>query len=211
MEKYILQLGEMTWSKVVVGGLVAAGVYWGLWYNDGSTIEAAISQLNAKQAEAERQLRETKEAMANAEKFEKAIRQNEMQFEKVLEYLPQATNPNELTRLINQQAISSGTRVTETKPQDAVERKDFYEMTKLDFALKGKFSQVVVFLSWLSRIPKLMTFDKLQIKTDAGSQGADGLENPLVELRGVLVGYRYLKDAEGTAGAAAGGAGGAKP
>ena len=110
MEKYILQLGEFTWSKVIVGGLIAAGAYWGLYYDDGSQLETAISSLQGTYTESERQLRETKEAMADAEKFEKAVRQNEVQFDKVLEYLPQEINANELTRLVNQQAQLSGPR-----------------------------------------------------------------------------------------------------
>lgn len=209
MEKYILQLGELTWSKVVIGGIIAAALYWGLYYDDGSTLETAIKTLNQQYSESERQLRETKEAMADAEKFEKAIRQNEVQFEKVLEYLPQEINANELTRLVNQQAQLSGARVQTTKAVELVERKDFYEMTRLEFGLTGSFSQVVAFLSSLTKIQRLLTFDRLKIKTtQAGSDGTTS-----VELNGILVGYRYLKaPPEGTpAPGAAGGANGAAP
>ena len=190
MEKYILQLGEFTWSKVIVGGLIAAGAYWGLYYDDGSNLENAIKGLQGQYTESERQLRETKEAMADAEKFEKAVRQNEVQFEKVLEYLPQEINSNELTRLVNQQAQLSGPRVQSTKAIDSIERKEFYEMTRLDFALQGSFSQVVLFLSSLSKIQRLLTFDKLKIRVNAA--GKDDV--PSVELSGLLVGYRYVKD-----------------
>ena len=51
MEKYILQLGELTWSKVIVGGLIAAGLYWGLYYDDGSTLDASIKTLNQQYTE----------------------------------------------------------------------------------------------------------------------------------------------------------------
>jgi Tfp pilus assembly protein PilO len=135
MEKYILQLGELTWSKVVVGGLIAAGAYWGLQYDDGSSLEEGIKTLQETLVLTERQLRETKEAMADAEKFEKAVRQNEIQFDKVLEYLPQEINANELTRLVNQQAQVSGPRVQTTKALDLIEKKEFYEMTRLEFSL----------------------------------------------------------------------------
>lgn len=207
MDKYILQLGEFTWSKVIIGGLVAAGIYWGLEYDDGSTLEASIQTLQAKYVESERQLRETKEAMADAEKFEKAVRQNEIQFDKVLEYLPQDINANEMTRLVNQQAQLSGPRVQTTKALDNIERKDFYEMTRLEFALQGSFAQVVLFLSSLSKIQRLLTFDRIKIKTATGVTATD---NPPVELSGILVGYRYVKDSADPTGAA-GGVSGKKP
>lgn len=206
MEKYILQLGELTWSKVIVGGLVAAGIYWGLYYDDGSSLEAAITALNTQYTASERQLRETKEAMADAEKFEKAVRQNEVQFDKVLEYLPSDINTNEMTRLVNQQAQLAGPRVVTTTAIETIEKKSFYEMTRLDFALSGTFSQVVLFLSSLSKIQRLLTFDKIKLKIDAGPAG----ESPQVELSGILVAYRYLKDTADPAAAtgtpAAGGA-----
>ncbi len=191
MEKYILQLGEFTWSKVVVGGLIAAGAYWGLYYDDGNVLETSIKTLEASYQESARQLAETKEAMADAEKFEKAVRQNEVQFDKVLEYLPQEINANELTRLVNQQAQLSGPRVQTTKALELIEKKDFYEMTRLDFSISGSFSQVVLFLSSLSKIQRLLTFDKLKIKSSQTS----ATDVPVVELSGVLVGYRYIKDA----------------
>jgi Tfp pilus assembly protein PilO len=196
MEKYILQLGDMTWSKVIIGGLIAAGAYWGLYYDDGSTLETAIQTLNSTYTESERQLRETKDAMADAEKFEKAVRQNEIQFEKVLEYLPQEINANELTRMVNTQAAEATTRVQMTKAIEVVEKKDFYEMTRLEFSLQGTFSGVVGFLSLISKIPRLLTFDKLQIK-----MLRSGEDIPSVELSGVLVGYRYLKEVDPAAAA----------
>lgn len=205
MEKYILQLGELTWGKVIVAGFIVAGVYWGLYYDDGATLEDSIRSLGNQYTESERQLRETKEAMADAEKFEKAVRQNEVQFEKVLEYLPQEINTNEMTRLVNQQAQLAGPRVVSTKAIETIERKSFYEMTRLDFALSGSFSQVVLFLSSLSKIQRLLTFDKLKIKLNPGARPDD---IPQVELSGILVGYRYLKDANPTAGAADGAAAG---
>lgn len=202
MEKYILQLGELTWSKVVVAGLIAAGVYWGLYYDDGSKFENEISNLTAQYTESERQLRETKDAMADAEKFEKAVRQNELQFEKVLAYLPQEINANELTRLVNQQAQLSGTRVQSTKAIDLVEKKEFYEMVRLEFALQGTFAQVVSFLSSLSKIERLLTFDKLNLKVNRSTAE----DVPTVELAGTLVAYRYLKEAATVDGKPAGGA-----
>jgi len=202
VEKYILQVGELTWSKVIVAGMIAAGVYWGLYYDDGSKIEQEISTFTAQYTESERQLRETKDAMADAEKFEKAVRQNEVQFEKVLAYLPQEINANELTRLVNQQAQLSGARVQATKAIDLIEKKDFYEMVRLEFALQGTFSQGVSFLSSLSKTERLLTFDKLTLKVSRSVAE----EVPIVELAGTLVAYRYLKEAVAADGTAAGSA-----
>lgn len=196
MQQYILQLGEMTWSKVIIGGLIALGAYWGLYYDNGEKLETEIQQLTDRLAESERQLRETKEAMANTERFEKLVRQNEIQFEKVMEYLPQDTNSNELTRLVNQVSQLSGARVKETQPTNVAERKDFYEMTRIKVDLQGSFSQVVLFLSSLSKVQRLLTFDSLEIITSEGRGNVGEGETPELNLVATMVGYRYLKDHE---------------
>jgi Tfp pilus assembly protein PilO len=204
MEKYILQLGELTWSKVIAGGFIAAGLYWSLYYDDGSALETSIQALQAQYTEAEKNLQETRQAMADTEKFEKEVRNNEVQFEKVLEYLPQEMNSNELTRMINEIVAQTGTRLLETKPQLNVERKDFYEITRIDLNIEGRFVGVVTFLSALSRVPKLLTFDQIEVKVNPSASTGSLDEAPNVELSGTLVGYRYLKDLDPAAEAAAG-------
>lgn len=211
MQQYILQFGELTWSKVVVGGLIALGLYWGLYYDDGQRLETELQQLTTRLTESERQLRETKAAMADAERFEKLVRQNEIRFEKVMEYLPQETNANELTRLVNQVSQVTGARVKATQPMNGPERKDFYEMTRIKVELEGSFSQVVLFLSSLSKIPKLLTFDNLEIKIAENALVTEG-ESPPVALVATMAGYRYLKEQEKSGDSSrAGGAGAAKP
>lgn len=196
MEKYILQLGELTWSKVVAGGILAAALYWSLYYDDGSALEASIQALQTQYTEAEKNLQETRQAMADTEKFEKEVRNNEIQFEKVLEYLPQEMNSNELTRMINEIVAQTGTRLLETKPQLNVERKEFYEITRIELKIEGRFVGVVTFLSALSRVPKLLTFDKIEVNVKSAGNTGSLDDAPSVELSGTLVGYRYLKEIE---------------
>ncbi len=197
MEKYILQLGELTWSKVIAAGILAAAAYWGLYYDNGVALEASIQALQAQYTEAEKNLQETRQAMADTEKFEKEVRNNEVQFEKVLEYLPQEMNSNELTRLINEIASQTDTRLLQTQPQPNVERKEFYEITRIELGIEGRFVSVVTFLSALSRVPKLLTFDKVEVKVKPSTAVVASLDEATpVQLSGVLVGYRYLKDAE---------------
>jgi type IV pilus assembly protein PilO len=204
VEKYILQLGELTWSKVVASGLVALGLYWFLYYDDGSNIEATIQGLQVQLVEAEKNLAATKQAMADTVKFEKEVSNNEKQFDKVKDYMPADMNANELTRLVSQWAGEAGAKVNSTKPKLEIEKKEFYETIRLDFTVAGRFEQLVTFLASLSAVPKLLTFDEIQVTTVSGLAKAD--EAPTIEMKGTLVGYRYLQDV--TVDAATGGVSG---
>lgn len=191
-QRFFLTIAELTWSKVFGVGLIVVASYYFTIYDDGKDVSHQLSVSSQRATDAERRLKETKEAMADTEAFEKALRQNEIQFEKVLEYLPQDTNANELTRMVSSVAQQSQVRVKSTTPVAAIERKDFYEMTRIDMGVQGKFSELVSFLSSLSRIPRLMTFDKLDLVIET-SGAAEG-QVPEVNLTATLAGYRYLKD-----------------
>lgn len=204
MEKYILQIGELTWSKVVAFGMVALALYWFLYYDDGSNIEATIRSLQVQLVDAEKNLADTKQAMADTVKFEKEVSNNEKQFEKVKEYMPSDMNANELTRLVSQWAGEAGAKVNSTKPKLEIEKKEFYEIIRLDFAISGRFEQLVTFLASLSAVPKLLTFDEIEVTTVSAGASVD--EAPTIEMKGTLVGYRYLQDV--TVDAATGGVSG---
>lgn len=193
MEKYILQLGELTWSKVVVFGMAALAAYWFLYYDDGSGVETTIRSLQAQLSEAEKNLADTKQAMADTVKFEKEVSNNEKQFEKVKEYMPADMNANELTQMVSRMASEAGAKVNSTKPKLEVEKKEFYEVIRLEFAITGRFEQLVTFLASLSAVPKLLTFDEIEV-VNSGVRGTDIEEAPMIEMKGTLVAYRYLQD-----------------
>ncbi len=192
MEKYILQLGELTWSKVVVLGLCAFAAYWFLVFDDGTKVDAAIRDLKVKLTESEKNLADTKQAMADTVKFEKEVSNNEKQFEKVKQFLPADMSANELQRIVSQWAGEAGAKVNSTKPKLVTEKKEFYELVRLEFSITGKFEQIVTFLAALSGVNKLLTFDEIQVVTFGSPTSVD--EAPSVELKGVVVGYRYLPD-----------------
>ena len=187
--QYILTLGEMSYGKVAMWGVALCIVYAFTYFDDGTEIVKQISEANSQLEAGQRNLAETKEAMADAERFERAITQNKEQFKKVLEYLPSDIDANDLTRIVSQQSQLTNSRVLRTEPEGIPEKKDFYEMIRLKFELQGTFSQVVAYLSAISKVQKLLTFEGLKIEMGDGSDP----ETPTVKLVGVIVAYRYLQ------------------
>jgi Tfp pilus assembly protein PilO len=184
---YILSLGEMSYAKVATWGIAMCVVYFFTYFDDGTSLVAQISETNAQLEKAQKNLAETKEAMADAERFEKLITQNKEEFKKVLEYLPSDIGATDLTQIVFK--LSARTNASpSTQPLGLPENKVFYEMIRLSFELKGTFSQVVAFLSSISKEQKLLTFEGIKIQMN---EGADP-ENPSVMLSGIVVGYRYL-------------------
>lgn len=194
MEKYLIQLGEMQWGKVFLASLVLAALYHFGVPGEEEILRTQISQLEADLAAKRQVLQDTKDAMASAEKFEKAVRDSEAKFQGVLKYLPTESSNIGLTSLLNERARSSETRLLELKPTNSIDRKDFYETVKLNLKLSGTFEQLMRFMSGLTRAERLLTFENLKISAVEAQTVQPGVP-PVVEMEATLVAYRYLKDA----------------
>ncbi len=189
MNPTVAQLANLSWGKVFLGMLLAGGVYWAALYDDGSTLQSQYAIASQELADAEKQLKKTKEAVANADRFEREVRDTIEQFTKIVEFMPEKASTAEMVTLVTDLAAKSGAKLTKTEPRAGSEKADFYEMYRLNLALEGSFSQIVMFLSYLSRVPRLMTFDKVEM---LGERVGDQEVAKLI-FNGTLVNYRYTK------------------
>ncbi|MEZ4872221.1 MAG: hypothetical protein R2827_08235 [Bdellovibrionales bacterium] len=77
-------------------------------------------------------------------------------------------------------------------------RFEFYEEILVDVALKGSYSQLVLFLANLTNTNKVMVLKQMRLSTTNpkldGVTNLDSLET--VSFQGVFIGYRYREDAK---------------
>jgi Tfp pilus assembly protein PilO len=193
MNKIFIQFAEIAWSRVLIGGVIALVIYYLVWFNDGKLVQADLTQAKQELSEAQKTLNATKEAMANADSFEREVKETVDQFNRVVpEIMPDKMSTADLTNIASDMTNKAGVKLTKTEPRSAVDKADFYETTRIALSVEGTFSQLVMFLSYLSRIPKLMTFDHLDIGFSDSSANS---ESPKLTLNGILTGYKYVKPA----------------
>jgi Tfp pilus assembly protein PilO len=191
MDKYIIKFVELPWNRILAAGLVAAFVYWYLFFDSGATLRAEQEQAQQQHAELERLLKVTKDKIADADRFENEVRELVEQFNRATELMPAKMSTAELTTTVTEMVTRAGARLIQTEPKLGGPKGDFFETTGLAITVEGSFSQIAMFLSFLSRVPKLFTFDKVEVGTVTGSDA----ESPILTFRGVLLGYRYTEQA----------------
>lgn len=191
MNRFLVPLAELSWNRVLMVGLIALGLYWAIGYNDGKALMSQTEKAAVDLKEAERQLTATKEAIANAEVFEREVKETVDQFNRVApEIMPEHMSAAELTTIISDVSNKAAVKILKTEPRPGLEKTDFYDTTKLVLSAEGNFSQLVMFLSYMSRIPKLMTFDHVDVGLVEAQSSS---ESPRLIFNGVLTGYRYTK------------------
>jgi Tfp pilus assembly protein PilO len=200
--KLIVGLGEASWSKILVIGLLLAGLYYLAMYDNGAALRAALESSTHQLADTTKKLRETKKALDDAARFEKDVIAQEQNFKKVTEFMPADINAAELNQILTRQATLAGVKIMKLDPQAGDQRIDFYEMTRMKVVVQGSFAQILSFMSNLTKVPKLLTFDDLELAMiPAGDP-----EQPKINGTGTLVAYRYIPEAAPEKTAAPGGA-----
>ena len=190
MSKWLAQFGDMTWSMAVLFALVACAIYWFGIRDDGSQIDAEIEAARNTFNAAQESLNKMKRDLENATKFEAKVKATKEDFEKVISFMPEDMNAAKLNEIVSEQVGLSGLRSVRIEPQADSVKRDFYETSRLSFEVEGTFAQVMTLLSNISRIPRLMTFDSIQIDTGRSGSGA----TDKLSFKAVIVGYRYVPD-----------------
>ena len=189
----VQQLAELQWSRVAVGGLVLTILYWAALFDDGSQLIAQTTAARQEQAQKEKELQDAKTELANADQFELKVKEMASQFEKIVEFMPENMSIADLTAIATEQASRAGLKLMKTEPnsssQAGSEQAGFYTTTKLNITLEGGFSEIATFLSNVTKIPRLLTFQNLELASTAEADP----ERPKLIVTGTLVGYKYSR------------------
>jgi Tfp pilus assembly protein PilO len=190
LDRFYIAMATLSWSRVFFLGAALGAFYFFSIFNDAGPLKSETENGKIEIASLRKQLKVTRDAIANADRFEQEVQAIVDQFNRIVDYMPPTISTAELTTMLSEYATKAGLRLVRTVPQGAPTQAEFYETTKLAIGLEGKFAQVVTFLSLLSQSNKILTFDKAEL-TPVNGNSTD-LDAPKLIFTGVLVGYRYV-------------------
>jgi type IV pilus assembly protein PilO len=106
-------------------------------------------------------------------------------FRLALDYLPKELDIQDLLRKIYSESRAAGVQLTNFKPKDPVS-KDFYDELLMEIELRGNYPQLVLFLSYVSKLPRIINIKNVELIDPVYIDGV-----PMLKMRGTLVAYRY--------------------
>lgn len=190
--QFLAMFAQLNWLKTVGIGIGITILYYLGPFNDGSGLNNQLASLQQQYAEAEKDIAATKEALANADRFEREVKDTVDQFGRITEFMPEKINGSELIALVSDLCKKSGLKLIKVEPKPGGDRVEFYETSKVQFAFEGTFAQVVALLGGLTKTPKLMTIEDFVLEM---AQGNTDQETPRLSATGTLLGYRYIRPA----------------
>lgn len=163
---------------------VVAGV--AIFYSQGPhTVDPKITNLKNDIKNAQDKLRETIEKTNNKVKFQEEVEGVSQTVRQALDYLPKEIDIQDLLKKISSEARTAGVQLSHFKPKESIS-KDFYDELPMEIELKGNYSQIVLFLSYVSKLPRIINIRNVEI---VEPKLIDGM--PQMKFKGLLVAYRY--------------------
>lgn len=186
------KLAAMKWTTVFgIAVALAAGYYYFI-FDSGAALDAQVESARGQMAEREALLRKTQAAVRDAKKFEEDLKAITEEFEGLVSYMPTESTVNETMSDVSREANAAGIMVEKIETTRRIEKVEFYETNRIDLKMKGTFSQLVHLLARMSRLPRLLTLDKIDIRvrsTDENGIAQLGVDTTLVT-------YRYIGDSK---------------
>lgn len=187
---YLVKLADFTWQKVFVIAFALCAAYYWLQFDDGTSLDNALRTVQSELVKEKEMLEKTEKAMKDLERFKVELNNQQAQVREVMSFLPGQMNVPELVSTIQSRANSAGLRVTKSEPKNQVTKVEFYEAMQLEIQLQGSYSEVATFLSFVSKLPRLVTIDKISLRALPTAES----EGPKLQFGATLVGYRSIED-----------------
>ncbi len=192
MSTVTARLMNLSWKIAGVISFLVAGAYYAMFFSDGSAKVQALATLKSQVKEADSALKATKKAVEEADKFERNVKELSEEFNRIVTIMPEKLSMAEMTAMASDTALKSSVRLLKTEPKSEVTKSDFYETIEFGFQIEGNFSQITTFLSQLSRVPRLMTMEKVELENSSDVAA----ETPKLSFKATIIGYRYLPEKE---------------
>lgn len=190
----LIRLAAMTTQKAFILGLIVCGLYYSFLFNDGSTYETRITALQ-KEIEVEEGVRvETEQAVRELEQVRANVAALSEQFKAITSKLPNEVSMADIIRDVDGVARAAGVSIKSKEPM-AVINKQFFEEIPLKISVEGSYSEVTMFLYYVSAMERIMRVKSFRVETPQFSGPAKSAP-PTGRLifNGEITAYRFVEE-----------------
>ncbi len=184
--RFLSDLAHFTVVQILVFGSFLLGVYYFVWYDDGSSLRSSIADVQTNIEQTSEKINTKKEELENVKSFEREILNEEDVVKQFLNFIPSSLTFTEVSSLLINEATSSGINIEVKKDQKVEEKEDSdYHTLTVRLTVSGAFAQILLFLSKLTSQKRMFVVRSIDMRID----GDTGLR----EADLLIDTYRYEK------------------
>ena len=184
----------MTEGRAVFAGIVIAGLYYMLLFDGGDAYKKQIVTHNQAIKKNEKLIVELKKTVEVVKRYEKKKKELGDRFNEIVKYIPEKYSVVDQMKIISAQAKSAGISINKISEGGKGRRFNFYEEVPVSVDLSGSYSQLILFLSYLTKIDKILVLKNMKMTSSGVSKKGDFNDVPKISFAGNFIGYRTVSD-----------------
>jgi len=186
----LIRLASFSFQKCLVFSVVLGGIYYMMAFDDGSAIQAQITEAEKKVAEQEALAQKSEAALKEVEQVRTTVGALSEQFKTVSAALPSEVQMADIIRTVDFVSRKSGVSITNKEPKPVVNR-DYFEEIPLKITLEGTYAEVTTFLFYLASTERIMKVNNFVMTLPQDrNRGITGTGRLLFE--GHVISYRFI-------------------
>ena len=168
-------------TKSIAIGLLLAGLYWVLFYDDGSRMLTQIQGLQQEIVKQTTAKDHVEKAIQDKEKFQKEIDEINLNLRDFQLYFSAQLNSNAIQEKVSQLATEHDLVLETLRPIEKQAEFSTFNETAVDLTLQGDFHNIMEFISSLSKMKRVLDFSKMEFETiTSGARQKINLKTTLV-------------------------------
>jgi Tfp pilus assembly protein PilO len=194
MNPFLIKLANLSYRQTFIISLLVGGFYYLMFFDNGEKLDTQIKQIQTKVTEQEVIAVESDKAQQDLEKIKSSLANLETQFKSAAQQLPTEISMAEILKSIDTLARSSNVSIKEKEPKTSLHQ-DFLEISPLRVKAEGNFSEIVMFIYYISSMQRISRLKSFSISMVAMNDRNMDRKGKLI-LDGEVESYRFLSEAE---------------
>ena len=179
------RLAGLNMRTVLMISMVVGGIYYFMYYDDGSRLQKELDEKEAAAKVEEGQRKVSEDALKQLDQVRTSVGALSDQFKNVSQQLPSEIQMAEIVRSVDIVAKSSGVSIKLKEPQIPV-AKQIIEEIPLTLKMEGSFSEVTMFIYYISSLERITRVRNFSIVSIPGANR--------LKFDGSVISYRYIGD-----------------
>jgi type IV pilus assembly protein PilO len=185
----LIRLASFSFQKTLIFSAILGGIYYMMFFDDGSSIQVKITEAEKKVQEAEQLSKKSDEALKEVEAVRATVGALSEQFKTVSQALPSEVQMTDIIRTVDFVSRKSGVSIKTKEPKPVVNR-DYYEEIPLKISLEGTYAEITTFLFLLASTERIMKVNNFTVSLP--KEKAKGMGPGRLAFEGQVISYRFI-------------------
>ncbi len=160
---------ELTPSKCLAGGLLLAGVYYALMFDNGASLDTQVDTLKQSITETKTRIEEVENALQDKASHEARSSAITKELEELLKFFPTDININDFQKDVSALLKKSNNRLIKIQEEKVEGRYPGYVEIGVLLDAEGGFQEMMDFLSVLTKMPRMVDIKSLKFTATEAS------------------------------------------